>query len=127
MPNGPPRPRAFTALTIENLKPEGARQEIPDPALAGLYIVVQPSGAKSWALRYRAGGKPRKLTLGRWPIMGVADARMAATEALQVLERGIDPAAEKQEAKKARDRDTVATRWLPMTGVTYPRCGGAAR
>ena len=30
----------------------------------GLYLVVQPSGSKSWAYRYRIEGQSRKLTLG---------------------------------------------------------------
>src|SRR5262245_35821003 len=44
------------------------RREIPDNKGPGLYLVVQPkpSGAKSWALRFRRlDGRPAKLTLGR--------------------------------------------------------------
>jgi len=104
--------RAFTTKAIENLKPDQAnRQEIPDPALSGLYLVVQPSGVKSWAVRYRHAGKPRKLTLGKWPIIGLADARLAASEALEAVEHGRDPGQEKKAAKAASvvqaDRDTV--------------------
>src|SRR5690606_17596072 len=79
-PGGPfDMAKALTTKAVEAQKPDPDRRlEIPDPALSGLYLVVQPSGAKSWALRYRFGGKPAKLTLGRWPIMGVADARAAA-------------------------------------------------
>lgn len=106
--------KAFTPKAVEAAKPDPEKRiEKPDPALAGLYLVIQPSGAKSWALRYRLAGKPAKLTLGRWPIMGVADARLAATEALAKVERGIDPASEKKEAKATRtaqeDRDKFST------------------
>ncbi|MDJ0639734.1 MAG: Arm DNA-binding domain-containing protein [Paracoccaceae bacterium] len=102
-------PRAFTAKTIENLTADPAkRQEIPDPALSGLYLVVQPSGVKSWAVRYRHAGKPRKMTLGKWPILSLADARVAASNALEAVEHGRDPGREKLAAKKARD--TVADR-----------------
>lgn len=62
--------KALTTKSIVAAKPVDSRREIPDPALSGLYLVVQPSGVKSWALRYRYSGKPKKLTLGRWPIMG---------------------------------------------------------
>ena len=103
--------RALTAKTIENLKPDPAKRlEIPDPGLTGLYVVIQPSGAKSWALRYRHAGKPKKLTLGRWPIMGLADARKAASEALQAVELGADPAADKQAAKVAKAADDLSER-----------------
>ncbi|MCV2871592.1 integrase arm-type DNA-binding domain-containing protein [Defluviimonas sp. WL0050] len=95
--------KAFTTRGIEAIKPDPEkRQEIPDAGLSGLYLVVQPSGVKSWALRYRFGGKPSKLTLGRWPLMGVADARAAAADALEKIERGDDPATEKMATKAAR-------------------------
>ena len=60
-------PKVLTAQTVEKMKAGPTRREIPDARLTGLYLVVQPSGAKSWALRYRYGGKSRKLTLGPWP------------------------------------------------------------
>jgi integrase len=108
--------RAFTTKAVEALKADPQRrQEIPDPALSGLYLVIQPSGAKSWALRYRYAGKPKKLTLGRWPIMGVADARAAASEATEAVEHGKDPSAAKKKTKAARmeaqltERDKVKT------------------
>lgn len=107
--------KALTTKAVEAIKPEVKRREIPDPSLAGLYLVVQPSGAKSWALRYRYAGKPRKLTLGKWPIMGVAAARAAAFEAIEAVEHGSDPSAAKKKAKAARieaqlsERDKIKT------------------
>ena len=107
--------RAFTTKAVEAVKPDTNRREIPDPSLAGLYLVVQPSGAKSWALRYRYAGKPKKLTLGKWPIMGVAAARAAATEAIEAVEHGSDPGAAKKKAKAERieaqlsERDKIKT------------------
>ncbi|MEQ8367652.1 MAG: integrase arm-type DNA-binding domain-containing protein, partial [Roseicyclus sp.] len=107
--------KAMTTKAVEAFKPGPKRREIPDPALSGLYLVIQPSGVKSWALRYRYSGKPRKLTLGKWPIMGVADARAAASEAIEALELGNDPGAAKRKAKAARieahlsERDKIKT------------------
>lgn len=108
--------KAFTPKGIEAMKPDPAkRREIPDPALAGLYLVVQPSGARGWALRYRWANKPKKLTLGRWPVMGLADARAAASEAIAKVEAGTDPGAEKKKAKAERieaqlsERDKIKT------------------
>lgn len=95
--------KAFTPVSIEAMKADpDKRREIPDPALSGLYLVIQPGGAKSWAARYRFANKPRKLTLGRWPIMGLADARKAASEALAKVEAGTDPGNEKTRAKVER-------------------------
>lgn len=94
--------KAFTTKAIEAAKPSDKRREIPDPALSGLYLVIQPSGVKSWALRYRYAGKPKKLTLGRWPVMGLADARAAASEAIEAVDHGNDPSAAKKRTKAAR-------------------------
>ena len=107
--------KAMTTKAVEAIKPSRNRHEYPDPALAGLYLVVQPSGAKSWALRYRFAGRPKKLTLGKWPIMGVAAARAAASEAIEAVELGDDPSAAKKKAKAARieaqlsERDKIKT------------------
>jgi len=101
---------------VETIKPDpNQRLELPDPALSGLYLVVQPSGAKSWALRYRYAGKPKKLTLGRWPVMGLADARAAASNAIEAVDYGNDPSAAKKATKAARletqlsERDKIKT------------------
>lgn len=87
---------AFTARAVELQKPDpGKRLEIADSTLPGFYLVVQPSGAKSWAVRYRADGKSRKLTLGPYPRLGLADARERARTALQAVSEGRDPAGER--------------------------------
>ncbi|SHJ19811.1 Site-specific recombinase XerD [Shimia gijangensis] len=108
--------RALTTKSVENQKPDPKRrQEIADPALSGLYLVIQPSGSKSWALRYRFAGKPKKLTLGKWPIMGVADARSAASDAIEQIDYGKDPSAIKRATKAAQleaqisERDKIKT------------------
>lgn len=101
--------KTLTAKTVENWKPDpDRRQEIADPGHPGLYLVVQPSGAKSWAYRYRFGGKPRKLTLGRWPAMALKDARVAAGAAQQQVEHGSDPNADKRQ-RRAETREAVET------------------
>lgn len=55
----------LTAQAITRLKSNEVRREIPDSGCPGLYLVIQPSGRKSWALRFRQpNGRPVKLTLG---------------------------------------------------------------
>ena len=57
--------KALTAAAVLRLRPGKARREIPDGGSPGLRLVIQPSGAKSWAMRFRRpGGKAAKLTLG---------------------------------------------------------------
>ena len=99
--------KVLTAKTIEAMKPGDSRMEIPDAALPGLYLVVQPSGAKSWAFRHRVSGKPKKLTLGAYPRLGLAEARGAARQAAQAVALGQDPAGEKRQAREEAPKLTV--------------------
>ena len=48
-------PVTLTDRVVQQAKAQAARVEIPDAVLPGLYLVVQPTGAKSWAVRYRIG------------------------------------------------------------------------
>jgi integrase len=61
--------------------------------------MVQPSGAKSFAIRYRYAGRPRKLTLGAFPAITLEAARDIGGKALRAAAEGRDPAREKQAAK----------------------------
>ena len=92
----------LTNVQIKKLATPTTRREVPDGKITGLYLVVQPSGAKSWALRYRAAGKPAKLTLGPYPALDLANARRRAEEAIGDVASGKDPAAEKKAAREAQ-------------------------
>lgn len=72
--------RALSAGGILKIKAKGSRQEIPDEGAAGLHLVVQPSGAKSFALRFRRpNGKRAKVTLGPFnPDEQVGEPRIGA-------------------------------------------------
>src|SRR5215470_13983869 len=93
--------RTLTQLAIDKLKRGPARREIPDGQLRGLFLIVQPTGKMAWAVRYRHYGRPRKLTLGAYPGLGLKDARTAAMRALASIADGKDVAAEKQASKAA--------------------------
>ncbi|CAN2533030.1 Prophage+integrase+IntA [Methylocapsa aurea] len=92
--------KALTIAAIEKTKPEAVRREIPDGLVRGLYLVMQPSGARSWAVRYRFLGQSRKLTLGTYPAIDLKAARELASAALVTAARGEDPAGQKKEAKR---------------------------
>src|SRR3954451_22312739 len=94
--------KALTARTVEKAKAGGDRREIPDGLLRGLYLVVQSTGAKSWAVRYRVNGTTRKHTLGSHPALDLATARDLGSKALRAIAQGHDPAAEKKQARHAK-------------------------
>jgi integrase len=91
--------RGFTEIAIRNLKPGPVRYEMPDPAARGLYCIVQPSGHKSFAVRFRYEGKPKKLSLGS---ISLSAARKAAAHALHEVREGRDPCEAKSHAKQER-------------------------
>lgn len=63
--------KVLSTLAVRNTKPAKHRREVRDGGARGLYLVVHPSGAKSWALRFRTpGGKNAKLTLGTCDLTG---------------------------------------------------------
>jgi integrase len=83
--------KTLTQIGIDKIKAPSKRSEIPDAGVKGLYLVVQPSGVKSFAYRYRYRGKTKKMTLGRFPKMSLSEARNAARDALHHVERGNNP------------------------------------
>ena len=68
----------------------------------GLHLLVTPTGSKLWRLKFRYGGKEKKLALGSYPDVGLKDARLKAEDARRKLTNGIDPSAEKRLAAIAR-------------------------
>jgi integrase len=92
--------RKLSDIAIRNLRPSPVRREIPDPGARGLYVVVQPSGVKSFAVRYRFAGKPRKLTLQAG--ITLAAARKAAADALFQVDQGHDPGVARRHARQAQ-------------------------
>jgi integrase len=94
----------LTDRVVQQAKPGRARVELPDVVVPGLYLIVQSSGVKSWAVRYRVGDRTRKLTLpGRYPVLSLAKARDDARTALGSVAEGADPAAIKQAGAPADD------------------------
>jgi integrase len=89
----------LTDKSVKQFKASPARRELPDTICPGLRLVVQPSGAKSWAVRYYFQGRYRKHTLGAHPKVGLADARQLARTALEAVAKGTDPGTEKHRVK----------------------------
>jgi integrase len=115
--------KALTSAALEKLKPEAQRREIPDGLVPGLYFIVQPTGMKSWACRYRYAGKPVKMTIGPYPTFDLNAARTEARMALQMVHKNIDPARAKLEARiaAAQQDDFAAVAKLFIERAQRPR------
>jgi integrase len=67
----------------------------------GLRLIVRPSGAKSWELRYQLNGRRRDMGLGSYPEIGLKEARQKALDARRLIEAGTDPIDAREAARKA--------------------------
>lgn len=84
-------------LEIRALKPQDRVYKRADER--GLYIEVHPSGSKLWRLKYRHLGKDKRIALGSYPEVGLAEARQKRDDARRQIRDGIDPLAERKREK----------------------------
>ena len=95
---------------IEARKPGAQRREFPDHIVPGLRLIVQPSGVKSFQLRYRYNGRGKRLALGRLEHgVSLARARDKARAALLKLADGWDPSHEANQKKAAAVQVTLGS------------------
>ena len=86
----------FTEHAVAEAKaPAAGRLDLWDEELPGFGLRVSGTGRKSWQVMYRAEGRKRRMTLGRYPALSLEIARDAAGDALREAARGRDPAAER--------------------------------
>jgi integrase len=95
----------LTDRTIRGLKPRSRSFEVADGKVQGLSLRVLPGGAKRWSYRYRVGRGWRRISLGPFPSISLADARELAEEKLREVKKGGDPSRQRQLEREA-DADT---------------------
>lgn len=93
-PKGHPRD-ALSAVAVRNQKKPGRYADGK-----GLYLVVDPSGAKRWMLRMVVSGRRRDIGLGSESKLSLADARKEAQRLREQAHAGLDPVAERKKAKQ---------------------------
>ena len=87
----------LTDTAVRNAKPQSKPVRLFDGG--GLYLEVAPSGGKWWRLKYRYGGKEKRISLGVYPETSLAQARDKRAEAKQALKQGDDPSMIRQREK----------------------------
>ncbi|UHS63456.1 integrase arm-type DNA-binding domain-containing protein [Agrobacterium vaccinii] len=87
--------KALSALKVKQLSLPGRYADGN-----GLYLVVDPSGAKRWMLRVTIQGKRSDMGLGSLSLVTLADAREKALEYRRAARQGEDPLAAKRQAKR---------------------------
>lgn len=110
-----PRTR-LTDTAVKALRPPASGQVTHwDVTLPGFGLRIATGGSRAWIIQYRRGGRRgrvQRLTLGRYPLMSLADARTKAKEALAAVVQGDDPAAEKRAQREAPTFEEVAREYI---------------
>ena len=99
----------LTDRSVAALKVKPERYEVWEDGRTGFGVRIAPSGRKSWLFMYRFAGKARRMTLGAYPSVGLATARVAFAEAKRKLDHGEDPGVLASAERRAeRDASTVS-------------------
>lgn len=106
----------LTAKAVKGFKPKSAPYKVSDGE--GLFLLVNPNGAKWWRFKYKYQGREKLLSLGVYDDVSLKEARDKRKQARDQLKEGIDPSAERK-----ADRDpnketfkTLAEEWLGQQG-----------
>lgn len=87
----------LTDTAIRNAKPREKPYKVSDSQ--GLYLLVNPRGSKLWRVKYRINGVERKLAIGPYPEITLAEARAARDAARRQIAHAIDPNYAKRQAR----------------------------
>src|SRR5262245_16478146 len=107
--------RNLTVRFIDSIKPPPAgRIEYWDAGTPGFGLRVTQSGRKSWVVMYRHQGRLRRLTLGTYPTLPLADARDQAKDTLRAAAKGKDLAGEKRIVRLGDTFGDVAEAYIEL-------------
>ena len=113
----------LTAVRINAAKSEEKAYKLADSG--GLFLLVQPTGAKLWRYKFRLGGIEGLDALGSYPEVTLAEARKAHSESRRLVAAGVNPVTARRERKQAlvqahlaRDKGAFATVVADWTAAT---------
>lgn len=112
--------KPFTDKRLQTYKPIEKKQRISDPATKGLYFIIEalPSGTKSFAYRYTLDGQSKQITLGKYPVLSLADARVKVFELQKLIADGVDPKQERDHAKMLKRQKLEEQKFIEQA-VTF--------
>ena len=106
----------LTDTHARNAKPKSRAYKLIDGG--GLHLLVRPNGTKSWQYRYRVGEKENLYTIGRYPSMGMQQARVARDAARELVRQGMHPSVQRRADKlvtietAANTFESIAREWI---------------
>jgi integrase len=106
----------LTDTHARNAKPKSHAYKLIDGG--GLHLLVRPNGTKSWQYRYRVGEKENLYTIGRYPSMGMQQARVARDAARELVRQGMHPSVQRRADRlvtietASNTFESVAREWI---------------
>ena len=103
---------ALTDTAVRNAKLKKKPYKLGDSG--GLYVIVRPNGSRLWRYKYRLGGKANSRGLGKYPDVGLREARRRRDECRQDVANGVNPMSRWKAtpiASTADNFETVAREW----------------
>lgn len=119
--------KELSALEVSKLREPGMHAVGTVP---GLYLLVAPTGARSWILRLKVGGKRPEIGLGAFPAVTLAEARDKARRTRAEVEGGKDPIEERRAAASALRASQIAAKTFEECAKGYieaQRAGWSAK
>jgi hypothetical protein len=107
---------ALSDTKVRSLKPRDKLYKVSDDR--GLYLEVKPNGSRLWRYRYFLHGKDKRIALGAYPVVGLADARRKRDDAQRSVDEGVDPVLSRRRekltaaVKMANSFDDVANEYI---------------
>ena len=103
------------ALAVKQIEAPGAHYV---GGVQGLMLQVTAGAGRSWLLRAVIGGKRREMGLGSYPAVSLAQARVKASEAREMIRQGVDPV-DRQRAVQSTLRAAV------LSALTFEQCAAS--
>lgn len=99
----------LTIKQIDAAKPKDKPYRLLDSN--GLYLYVPVTGKKVWQLRYKLDGKEKVLTVGKYPLMSLQEARDKVWLAKKDVSLGVDPVKAKKLSVKDNSFGSIYQEW----------------
>lgn len=106
----------LTAIQVDRAKPADKPRKLTDGR--GLFLLIHPNGGKYWRYDYSISGRRKTLSLGTYPDVGLADARLQHQAAREAVARGEDPTELKRLKRLTQNNaagetfEAIATEWF---------------
>lgn len=111
----------FTKHTLDSLEPSDKQYDVTDTGGAGLRIMVNTGGTKTFFIYRKVRGRPQRIKIGRYPDVSIENARKEAKRLNSLISLGHDPHSEKIQARREPSFKELADRYYAEHAVKHTK------